>query len=58
MMFSKDNSNTGGEPLCRSCKWCTNYMQKGLTHMGVCLLDEHTHADVGICRDYEGVTNG
>jgi hypothetical protein len=56
MMFPKDHSNTGGECLCKSCRWCCDYkiQPNSKIPIGYCILDDYIHANVGVCNDYEG----
>lgn len=54
MIFSKDNSNTGGECLCESCRFGYKTEQDDYC----CIWDLQVRQNVGVCRDYEGVTNG
>lgn len=51
MMFSKNNTNFTGEPLCKSCK----FGYKVLNHPDKygCLWDKTFVYDVGVCKDYE-----
>ena len=50
MMFSKDNSNTGGEYLCKSCLYCS---LGPLNNGCYCGKDKEFHFDVGVCKDYK-----
>ncbi len=45
MMFSKDDSSSGGETLCSSCRFCT--------FKGYCILDDMYHHKVGVCKDHQ-----
>ena len=60
-MFSKDNTNTGGESLCESCVYCdvlTDKFDRPIFNFICCRHDLNTYVNVGICKDYKGVTNG
>ena len=50
MMFSKDDSSTGGETLCSSCRFCTL--------KGYCIHDDMYHYKVGVCKYYQGYKEG
>lgn len=59
MMFPKDYSNTGGEPLCKSCRWgAPVYLGKD-RHAAAdtfnCVREQKEYKNVGVCKDYEGV---
>ena len=53
-MFPKDNTNTGGECLCESCRFGYKTVQDDYC----CIWDRQVRQNVGVCKDYEGVTNG
>ena len=55
MMFPKKNSSCGGEPLCKTCKFGYPTMEP---NEYACVWDKSIYENVGICKDYEGVTNG
>ena len=49
MMFkTKDNTNSGGESLCKSCKF--NHPD---TLNDYCRKDKEFYNNVGVCKDYE-----
>lgn len=58
MMFPKDNSNSGGEPLCKSCRWGepvyigVHRTEAKLTY--ICIREQKEYKNVGVCKDYEG----
>lgn len=49
MMFNKDNTNTGGECLCKSCVFGVPMPDNKYS----CLMDYDKHINVGVCRDYQ-----
>lgn len=52
MMFPKDNTNYNGEVLCSNCR----FGYKTVNDEYCCIWDKQVHKNVGVCRDYEGVT--
>ena len=63
MMFPKDYSNTGGECLCKSCKWgAPVYIGTGANrteakHTYLCVLETEERTNVGVCKDYKEKDN-
>lgn len=51
MMFDKSNTQTGGESLCKSCKWSLPI--PGDISKNFCLWSDEVLTNVGVCKDYE-----
>lgn len=51
MMFPKSNTQTGGESLCKSCKWSVPI--PGNANKNLCFLSDDLLTNVGVCKDYE-----
>ena len=58
MMFNKDHSNTGGECLCKSCRWGApvyiGIHRDVSQHTYLCVSDQKEYKDVGVCKYYQG----
>ena len=57
MMFPKDYSNTGGECLCKSCRWGAPVyigIHRGdLQQTYLCVSDQKEYKNVGVCKYYQ-----
>ena len=51
MMFPKSNTQTGGESLCKSCRY--SLPVPGDTSKNFCLWSDDVLTNVGVCKDYE-----
>lgn len=53
MMFSKENSNTGGECLCETCLYCSRHVRvRNSDIMTECKKFKDIYFNVGVCKDY------
>ena len=55
MMFPKSNTQTGGESLCKSCRY--SLPVPGDTIKNFCLWSDEVLTNVGVCKDYENYDN-
>ena len=59
MMFDISNSNSGGEPLCTSCRFaeCKKVKSKKVELFTYCPKWCTTVGNVGVCKNYDDKTN-
>lgn len=52
-MFSKENSNTGGECLCETCLYCSRHVRvRNSDTMAECKKFKDIYFNVGVCKHY------